>query len=173
MRAQNDLTREEVEELVAYDPGTGIFTWKRHRGTTATIKAGREAGQISVAGYRRIFLRGRRYMASRLAWLLSYGCWPDEQVDHINGDRADDRLSNLRECTQSQNMANCRRAKNNTTGFKGVSYVASQTGSNKYKATIKVDNESIFLGWYPDAKSAAAARNGAAALLHGRFARNE
>lgn len=173
MKAKNDLTKEEVEELVAYDPDTGIFTWKRHRGTTATIKAGRQAGRIAAHGYRQIFLHGRRYYASRLAWLLTHGRWPDDQLDHRNANRSDDRIDNLRECTQSENMANCRRARSNTTGFKGVTYDASQRGTKKFKAQIKKDGQSYFIGWFEDAKSAAAARAGAAAILHGRFARNE
>lgn len=173
MKAKNDLTKEEVEELIAYDPETGIFTWKRHRGTTATVKAGRVAGRISVGGYRQIFLKGRRYYASRLAWLLMHGKWPDDQLDHRNCDRADDRLSNLRECTQSENMANCRRSRNNSTGFKGVSHAVSRKGSKKFEAKIKKHGKSIFLGWFPTAETAAAARAGAAAILHGPFARNE
>lgn len=179
MRAKNDLTKEEVEAVVDYDPETGIFLWKRHRGTTATIKAGRIAGRVSpsygrkMGGRRQIFIKGRYLYASRLAWLLVTGDWPSDQLDHINGDVLDDRFANLRECTQSQNMANARRALNNTTGFKGVSFVESQNGPNKFKATIKKDNKSIFLGWYPTAEAASAARNGAAAILHGSFARNE
>lgn len=173
MKAKNDLTREEVEAVLAYDPETGIFTWKTLRGTANTVRAGRRAGRIAVHGYRQIAIKGRRYYASRLAWLLSHDKWPDEQLDHRNGVKDDDRLANLRECTQSENMANARRARNNTTGFKGISFVASQNGPNKFKATIKVDNEPIFLGWFADAETAYAARVGAAAILHGPFARNE
>jgi hypothetical protein len=172
MQAKNDVTKEEVQEFIAYDPETGIFVWKvaRPRG----VKAGRRADRDNQAGgYRKVHLNGRYYQASRLAWLLGHGHWPPDQVDHINGDRGDNRLANLRECSQSESMANVRRQKNNTTGFKGVSYVESQNGPNKFKATIKKDNQSIFLGWFKTRKEAFAARMGAAAAVHGRFARNE
>lgn len=171
MKPKNDISREEVEELIAYDPDTGVFVWKQNR--TNGVKAGREAGRIAINGYRQISLYGRRYYAARLAWLLAHGEWPLEQIDHINCDQADDRLANLRLCSQNENMANCRRGKGNTTGFKGVSYVESHRGAKKFKAYIKKDRKLHFLGWFPDAESAAAARAGAAAILHGPFARNE
>jgi hypothetical protein len=173
MKAKNDLTRDEVADLIDYDPQTGIFRWRKHRGSSATIKAGREAGRIAAHGYRQIFLKERRYYASRLAWLLVTGEWPQDQMDHANGVKDDDRFENLRPCTQSENMANCRRSKGNTTGFKGVSFVPTHNGPNKYKAGIKKNNKPYFLGWFPTAEVAAAARVGAAAILHGEFARNE
>jgi hypothetical protein len=91
-----------LHEEIDYDPTTGIFKWKRggaHR------EKGAVAGTIS-RGYRVIKLEGKYYQAGQLAWYLSYGVWPTKTIDHINRNRGDNRLSNLREVTQSENIIN-------------------------------------------------------------------
>jgi HNH endonuclease/AP2 domain len=85
-----------------YDPKTGIFRWKK---SGKRRRVGMIAGTISVYGYRNLVVDRARYRAARVAWFLSYGRWPDE-VDHINRNKLDDRLCNLREVTRSENAIN-------------------------------------------------------------------
>lgn len=99
------ITRERVLELLDYDPETGDFTWKIWPG--GRIRKGAIAGSINSNGYRQIRVHPGRHMAHRLAWLVMTGKWPVEEIDHINGVRADNRWANLREATRSQNCANC------------------------------------------------------------------
>lgn len=89
------------------------------------------------------------------------------QVDHINGNRLDNRRENLRICTQAENCKNRKESKNNTSGYKGVS-ICSQT--KKYKAVIQLNRKKIFLGRFKTAKEAAIAYNEAAVKYHGEFA---
>jgi HNH endonuclease len=114
----NSITRERVMELLDYDPETGIFRWKVHRrpqsppGTIAGWHSGKKA--------QRIELEGENYLAHRLAWFYVHGIWP-EQIDHINGDRSDNRIANLRPANNSQNQANMAAKSNNSTGYRGIS----------------------------------------------------
>ena len=114
----NELTKEDVELLLSYDATTGHMTWRVDRGKG---RAGERAGTRHPHGYRQIKLKGRLYLTHRLAWLLMTGAWPRHTVDHINGDRTDDRFENLRDVPQGINSQNRRKPqRNNTTGFLGV-----------------------------------------------------
>jgi len=102
--------------------------------------------------------------ASRLAWFYVHGAWPDGQVDHINGDHTDNRLSNLRVLTNAQNAQNRSRARrNNSTGLLGVSY---DKRDDRYRARIMVDGRMVSLGYHPTAHEAHAAYLEAKAALH-------
>lgn len=101
---------------LSYDPTTGIFEWKETgRGRK------KRAGNINNTGYRRISVGRMSYLAHRLAWFITYGYWPKGLLDHVNGDRDDNRIANLRECNRAQNMANSCKRSDNSSGFKGVS----------------------------------------------------
>ena len=106
-----------LKELLIYDPTTGIFNWK--------VKVGKH-NVGDVAGtkqrYVRIRISGKDYMAHRLAWLYAYGCWPVNQIDHINRDKLDNRLCNLRDVPQSINQRNVGLRKDNSSGVRGVSW---------------------------------------------------
>lgn len=111
-------------QLLNYDPVTGIFRWQVTIHSRAL--AGHEAGTISRAGYRVIQIDGKLYRAARLAWFMVYRRWPENLVDHIDGDKANDRISNLRDVSHSSNMRNQTRAhKGSTSGHIGVSWSAS------------------------------------------------
>src|ERR1044071_3707060 len=114
------LTVERVRALLDYTPDNGHLLWRV--APSRGIKVGAHAGCKHWSGYRRISIGGRMYMAHRLAWLHTYGVWPTDQLDHINGARDDNRISNLRECTQAENHQNYGLRDRNSSGFPGVSW---------------------------------------------------
>jgi hypothetical protein len=96
VRFNNGISAKELRKLLSFDPATGIFRWKispRH-----SVLAGKVAGHLKASdGLIAIGIAGKRYMASRLVWLWHTGAFPDGILRHLNGDRADNRISNLRE----------------------------------------------------------------------------
>lgn len=126
------VTREYLLKFISYDPETGIFTWHERQREDFPLEnfrvrwnrdnAGKSAGWPMAHGYWCIDIRGERYPAHRLAWFLHYGYWPENDVDHINNKRQDNRIANLREATRSQNLQNASLRSNNTSGHKNVSY---------------------------------------------------
>lgn len=155
------LTAERLRSLLHYDPETGAFTRRRsvqgfHANTTAGVLH-------KASGYIIVGVDRRRYRAHRLAWLCMTGEWPSE-VDHRNGDRADNRWENLREATRSQNNANQKRRHDNSSGVKGVSW---DTLNRRWRAYINGKQ----IGRFDSIDEAAAARAAAARALYGEFAR--
>ena len=158
-------TIERVREVLSYDPDTGVFIWRMDRGRTA--RAGHKAGWVNQDGYIRIETLGAAMMAHRLAWFVTYGMWPKEELDHINCNRADNRLVNLREATRAENTRNARTPVRNTSGFKGVSF---HKRMGKWQAQIQ-NGKVIFLGYYDSPEEAHQAYVMAASRFHGDFAR--
>jgi len=155
------LTAERLRELLHYDPETGEFTWRANRG--GGVKAGDIAGTISTSkGYRNIWIGGN-YKAHRLAWLYVHGVWPEAQIDHINQNKADNRMENLRLVTHAENMQNRPCQRNNVSGFKGVA-PCRRTG--RWQALICSNNKQIHLGLFATPEMAHAAYCAAAARLH-------
>lgn len=158
--AKPELTAERLRELLRYDPGTGIFTWRMNR--SGGTKAGDVAGSDDGQGYVSIRIDGRAYLAHRLVWLYVYGVWPERQIDHRYGIRNDNRLSELREATNKQNQHNQRKAQgSNKSGLLGVSY-----SRGKPRARIRVDGKQKHLGTFDTAELAQAAYLEAKAVLH-------
>jgi hypothetical protein len=110
---------EFLKSILLYDPDTGLWTWKTRRTNRALV--GAIAGTITEKGYIRICINKKNYFASVLAWFYMTGEWPKDQVDHKDLNKSNNKWSNLREATGSQNRGNIRAQSNNTTGFKGVS----------------------------------------------------
>lgn len=160
------LTAERLRDALDYDPETGAIKWLEDR--NGGSKAGAIAGCILADGYRQIMLGRKRYLAHRLAWLYVTGEWPDGEVDHINGDRDDNRLANLRLATHAENQKNYPKPRTNTSGVKGVHWSASR---GKWIAKICVNYRRIFLGQFDDINEAAAAYAAASAQYHGEFGR--
>jgi hypothetical protein len=166
------LTQERVRDLLDYDPETGIFTWKNDKfafGKARCCRAGDVAGGRNVHGYWQICIDYRVLLAHRLAWLYVTGQWPDGQIDHVNGDKADNRFENLRVANNSENMRNRRRYSNNRSGLKGVSFSKVK---NCFRASIQVDNKWKHLGYFNCPTAAHLAYCRAAKALHGEFARS-
>ena len=118
-----ELTAEKLRETLRYDPETGLFFWRCNRQGGA--KAGTIAGCFDAGGYVRVTCLGRTYPAHRLAWLYVTGMWPTNEVDHINGDRSDNRWANLRAAESSQNSMNRAVRRNCASGVKGLSQLPS------------------------------------------------
>src|SRR5690606_17410776 len=111
------LTVERLRQVLDYDKDSGVFRWKV--ATAHRTIVGEEAGTINQNGYRIIRVDACRYRAHRLAWFHVHGEWPSDFVDHQNGNKLDNRISNLREADKRQNAQNSRRPRSNTSGFKG------------------------------------------------------
>lgn len=170
---------EVLRQLLSYDPETGKLFWKeRPRGaftsqracsTWNAQRAGKEAlCNLDSDGYRQGGILGRMYKAHRVIWAMVYGAWPVSQVDHINCDKSDNRLCNLRAATNAQNRRNVGPNVNNSTGLKGVCWDKSK---GKWKAHITVDGVKKHLGLFSDSAEASAAYRQAADRLHQDFAR--
>jgi hypothetical protein len=154
----SDITAERLRALLDYDPETGVFTWKVNRGGTA--KVGEVAGGVDAYGYICIRVNQRAYKAHRLAWLYTHGGLPIDQIDHINGVRADNRLSNLREVNNQRNAEN-RRSARNVFGFLGVT-----RHRNRWKAQITVGGRAKYIGLFISPTEAHAAYLEAKRAMH-------
>jgi hypothetical protein len=156
---------EELRELLDYNPETGVFIRKVQ--TSNRIKVGEEAGNKHHTGYRMIRFKGGRYLAHRLAWYYVYGVEPKEYLDHINGTRDDNRISNLREATWAENQRNRGKQISNTSAYKGVSF---HKRDKKFCARCCADGKRHHLGYYDTAEAAHEAYKTFATKHHGDFA---
>jgi hypothetical protein len=118
------ITQERIKELLDYDPSTGIFTWIKP--TSVRVKAGREAGCVRTNStgktYVTIGLDGSHYQAHRLVWVYVHGSFPDDEIDHIDGNGLNNRLSNLRDASRTENARNIRLMITSTSGICGVNF---------------------------------------------------
>ena len=179
---------DDLRKILDYDPVTGILTWKPRsvemfkagRPTAEHARAwwnaryaGKQAGAISL-GYLKVSVFDLRIQAHRVCWAIHYGEWPEGQIDHINGDRTDNRIANLRVVTNAENMRNKKRPANNISGVVGVYWEAL---ANRWRAGIGVDGAWHSLGVFTSFDEACAARAAAELKLgfhpnHGRADRD-
>lgn len=143
------LTQARLKELLHYDPEAGTMTW---------LRTGKRAGTQHRLGYRNVMLAGRTYAEHRLAWFWTHGVWPAHDLDHINRQRNDNRLCNLREATRSENCQNQPVRKTNKSGVTGV-YFHKLTC--KWVASINVAKKQIHLGLFNSLAAAVQARRNA------------
>lgn len=156
------LSRDEAFAFFDYDPATGALRWRKSAGRAA---AGSLAAKKSVRGYCIVALHGRDYRAHRLIWFMVYGQWPT-MVDHVNGDKSDNRLANLRLATVSQNQSNTTKRPGKTSAFKGVHFVMDKG----WRAQIKHKRKLRHLGYFDSEEAAHSAYVAEATKLFGEFA---
>jgi len=161
------MTPGALRKLLSYDPTTGIFRWLVD-GRNQYQRKGAVAGCLDPIGRVKIGIDGRKYLASRLAVLYMTDRWPRALVDHANRDVGDNRWSNLREASSSDNLHNMRMRDSNRVGFKGV-ILCRDTG--RYRARIMVNYRDVHLGRFDTPEEAHAAYIEAAKKYCGEFAR--
>ena len=161
---------ERANKALAYDPETGKFHWLARPDRSPQWNgryAGTEAGSlIASTGYLSIRLDSKAYQAHHLAWLIVHGNLPPVSIDHINRDKTDNRIANLRLATLAENNLNAPIRSNNTSGFKGVSL---HRATGKWMAMIAVGGRSTYLGLFASKQEAADAYAAAGRRLHGEF----
>lgn len=141
------VTQEDVKNVLDYNQETGVFTWKNRNNNSHL--SGKVAGSKVKKGYLIIGINKTRYYAHRLAWLYVNGVMPINQIDHIDGNKTNNSISNLRDIESQKNSMNQRKpSKGNTTGFLGVT-LEKKTG--KYQAQIMLDGRHIYIGRFNDA----------------------
>ena len=158
----------EISEFLHYDEGTGVFTWKTRDRIYFTSAnqwknwngryPGSVAGTIGKKGYRTIAILDRLYRAHRLAWAYMTEEWPLNQIDHINGDRDDNRLVNLRPVTNEINGRNLSLQARSKSGRIGVTPY-NYHGKNLWVARIRIQRELIHLGYFDTIEAASEARS--------------
>jgi hypothetical protein len=159
------ITAAEAHERISYDAQSGQFTW---------IKCGKPefngcpAGSVHNEGYIVIKLLGRVYRAHRLAWLMCHGTFPNGEIDHINGIRSDNRISNLRLASASENKYNKSATVESATGIKGVCWSKKY---QKWEVRIGFEKQRRFLGHFDSQHDAAQAYAAAAKKYHGDYAK--
>ena len=154
------VTQAELKEILHYNEETGIFTWKVRR---QRIKPGQVAGRSITKGYVQIGIKGKVYLAHRLAWFYVYGKWPTNQIDHENQNPSNNWIKNLREVTNRQNGQNkCKRV-DNASGVTGVHFNAL---CKKWVAQIRAQDKRIFLGYFATVEAASQAYTEAQAKYH-------
>lgn len=175
MSATIDVPVQYLHECFIYEANSGRLVWRERplnhfpgEGRRQFFNrnfAGKTAGGPAGKGYLEVKVDGRKLKAHRVAWALIHGAFPAEMLDHINGNRADNRMANLRPANNAQNQWNRRTLDRNSSGLKG----AYRSGKG-WKSLIQVNGERIDLGWFATAEAANAAYVDAAKQLHGEFA---
>jgi hypothetical protein len=160
MKADCDVSA--IESRLTYNAETGILTWKNGK------RKGCVAGSINSHGYLYLKIDKKIYKCHRIAFLLTYGRWP-ELVDHVNGIRSDNRIVNLREASSSQNRMNAKTRSDNTSGHPGVKW---HSELQKWRAEIKKGGRIITLGVFEEKADAVTARQKAQQEYFGEFNSN-
>ena len=137
------LTQSQLQSIFTYDPFTGVVTWTHG---VSNMPANSIAGCTNQSGYKVVTVEGKSFRLQRVIWILMFGHIPDGfYVDHINGNKLDNRLQNLRLATNSQNQQNRPAPKNNTSGYRGVTW---HKQANKWMARLCHNKRRITIGFY-------------------------
>ena len=155
------ISWSELKNLLDYDPSTGVFVWRVYSNGRAPV--GSIAGTLQKDKYWQIGINKTLYKAHRLAWFYINGAWPDREIDHIDGNPSNNRISNLRCATRSENMQNQRNPMStNGSGYLGV-YVDKKGGAI---AKIHVNGKQVYLGRFKNTEEAHSVYIKAKAELH-------
>jgi hypothetical protein len=147
MKTTKNITQDRLTSLYQYNPETGVFT-----------RYGREVGFLNWKGYILIQIDDKRYRAHRLAWFYTHGEWPNSQIDHIDHDRTNNAITNLRLATPTDNARNQSLHLLSTSGTTGVYW---DTGHARWRACITLNYKTKHLGSYKNKEDAIAARQAA------------
>jgi hypothetical protein len=143
------VTQEKLKEHLSYDAETGLFCRIK---SYQNQRLGKVVGGLDADGYRTIGLQHKHWRAHRLAWLYVYGKFPDSELDHINGNRDDNRICNLREVSPAGNSQNQRKSHDDSTyGLLGVDYNKTK---NRFRARIQIGGVRITLGGFSNPQDA-------------------
>lgn len=143
------VSHARLLDLLLYDGQTGDFYWKRSQGTA---RKGNRAGYLKRSdGYWRITIDKVTYLAHRLAWFYTYSIWPQDQLDHMDADKQNNRIANIRPSNHTLNQHNAHRRRDNKSGKSGVCWVRSQ---QKWRAYIRVNGKYIHLGVFANKQDA-------------------
>lgn len=159
MKRTDRLPPELVRELVNYDPETGVFTL---RSSPKAHCVGNILGAVDAKGYVRFNIQKISVAAHRVAWVHQYGYWPRDQIEHVNGVRSDNRIANLRECTNAENRQNIKREGYGVSGHVGV----HRGYGGKWVASIGLAGKRVYLGIYDNVDDAIAAYKAAKVGTH-------
>jgi len=174
-KVEREADVKALRQAVLYNPETGVLLWKARpvghfkSARAQTLWNARFAGRrafnhLRADGYRCGLFNRKTFFAHRVAWFLSYGEWPSDQIDHINRNKSDQRLSNLRAATAQQNA--CNRVYQSATGFRGV----TKRASGKYQAICGPRGKRKSLGDFATPEEAARAYDAEARKVFGEFA---
>lgn len=159
---KTDLTQERVKEIFDYDFGNGWLIRKKDRyGRPYNQPTGNKPAHAD--GYGVVKIDGKNYLTHRVIWLWHYGSWPTGETDHIDQNKMNNCINNLRDVSQSENSHNRNIQKNNLSGLPGVSW---NNYANKYHARIQINNKNTHLGYFTNAEEAFLAYQLAKIKLH-------
>lgn len=154
-KVASNVSVEELKRHYSYDPETGIIS-RRTTPDNRRVLAGDALGRVDGKGYIRISVLGKGYVrAHRLAWALHYGEWPDGILDHIDMDKTNNRISNLRRVSHTVNCLNAPVRTSNSSGVTGVSF---RLRRGKWHARINIGGRKVNLGYYDTLEEAREAR---------------
>lgn len=162
------ISVDELHEILKYDPDTGSLTWRERTDSfpapITSIRifnskfANKPVYEEVHKGYRRIRLFGKSYKSHRVAWAMHHGAWPEDQIDHINGERSDNRIENLRAVTQFENSRNMKIPSKNMSGVIGVAWDKLNW---KWRVSIGTGKNHIYLGYFKSFEEAVSVRRSA------------
>lgn len=168
LKNKEDFSVEYLKSLLKYDPKSGYFFWKINKSSRARI--GRKTGNKNGNGYIILKVDCYRFQAHQIAWLLVKGKWPKKDIDHIDGNRSNNSISNLREATKQQNAWNMKRKNGenikNTSGTKGVYFNKAR---KKWEVSIGVGRK-IYIGLFSELSDAVLARKKSEKKYHKEYA---
>lgn len=143
-------SKDQLEKLFNYDHSTGALLNRAGKYIDG------EAGHFdATTGYRRVSINNKKYYTHRVIWAMLHGEWPEGQIDHVNHNKVDNRISNLRLCSHKDNGRNQKKASNNTSGVTGVYW---DNRYSRWMAAIMIDGINKFLGYFEDKEEAAQCR---------------
>ena len=149
---------EEMKQYLSYDPETGHFTWIKLK-LFSHLKVGDIAGTLSD-GYILINFNYKKYRAHRLGWLFTYGKWPNNHIDHIDGNRSNNKINNLRDVTPQENLFNIKKVR------AGSGYIGVYKRKYSWQTRIGLNGKDIHIGYFKTPELASEAYQAAKLKYH-------